>query len=561
MILINPRSFPSIILLKRQVEKFCKLKKDLMEAIQAFLKEYDHIPPNEKCMALLLAEERFLKIKQAMEEEQNQPEVLQELLLKLINDLQILKGIQQEKKKPTAQSSIPYWNSSMIDDEEARDNFLKDVCTFLRKFSRIPFGVTPKVILIAWESFGEIKDALMDKQYRQEDIQELMSKLLEDVRNISEEFSEYINCPSWNRPLFYFDDDDDEYTVIWRRPKAIKSDEPSEEPKDPLIMEEKELSTIPEKDKSSVEDLVQILSGSKGVSDNICDNDHSDAEFLLSQDIPITSPKIDFLSEEFASEFAHIPSGMDEDEFDEAEVDCYDHDISSDDDSYENIEYVEASPLNLEYDSLEEENEDQEEKEFDLEYIFKSKTLFFSPSSFPIPVVDSDLFFEKSDTSFSFSDTSLPEFETFSDHTEETRSGITTTHANNSLPEYDWFLFEVEPNQGGLTGVVVSDNSNDPLLELPEFESFHFDLDPSFSHPPPEPPDAKISLIIETDAPVTNNFNELNEDECFDPRGGENNVEVDDSFTIVTRTFLPFFTYPEVLPRHLHLALGGLLRE
>ncbi|GKB04828.1 hypothetical protein Tco_0833023 [Tanacetum coccineum] len=71
-----------------------------------------------------------------MEEEQNQPEVLQELLLKLINDLQILKEIQQEKKKPTAQSSIPYWNSSMIDDEEARDNFLKDVRTFLRKFSR-----------------------------------------------------------------------------------------------------------------------------------------------------------------------------------------------------------------------------------------------------------------------------------------------------------------------------------------------------------------------------------------------------------------------------------------
>ncbi|GJY25178.1 hypothetical protein Tco_0399904 [Tanacetum coccineum] len=44
---------------------------------------------------------------------------------------------------------------------------------------------------------------------------------------------------------------------------------------------------------------------------------------------------------------------------------------SSDDDSYENIEYVEASPLNLEYDSLEEVNEDQEEKEFDLEDIFQ----------------------------------------------------------------------------------------------------------------------------------------------------------------------------------------------
>ncbi|GJZ37981.1 hypothetical protein Tco_0584172 [Tanacetum coccineum] len=410
--------------------------------------------------------------------------------------------LQQEKKETAAQSFIPYWNSSMIDDEEARDNFLKDVCTFLRKFSRIPFGVTPKVILIAWESFGEIKDALMDKQYRQEDIQELMSKLLEDVRNISEEFSEYINCPSWNRPLFYFDDDDDEYTVIWRRPKAITPDEPSEEPEDPLIMGEKELSTIPEKDKSSVEDLVPIPSGSKGVSDDIYD--HSDAESLLSQDIPITSPKIDFLSEEFAGEFAPIPPGMDEDEFDEEEVDCYDHDISSDDDSYENIEYVEASPLNLEYDSLEEENEDQEEKEFDLEDIFQIQDVilrekllnvhrlitnieslknnptpdfvFKSPSSFPIPVVDSDSFFEESDTSLYHLDNSLPEFKTFSDHTEETRSGR-------------------------LTGIVISDNSNDPLLELPEFESFHFDLDPSFPRPPPEPPDIENSLIAEINTP------------------------------------------------------------
>ncbi|GJZ86198.1 hypothetical protein Tco_0657808 [Tanacetum coccineum] len=46
-------------------------RENLMETIQAFLKEYDHIPPEEKCMALLLAEERFLKIKQVVEEEQN----------------------------------------------------------------------------------------------------------------------------------------------------------------------------------------------------------------------------------------------------------------------------------------------------------------------------------------------------------------------------------------------------------------------------------------------------------------------------------------------------------
>ncbi|GKF55804.1 hypothetical protein Tco_0166144, partial [Tanacetum coccineum] len=101
----------------------------------------------------------------------------------------------------------------------------------------------------------------------------------------------------------------------------------------------------------------------------------------------------------------------------------------------------------------------------------------------------------------------------------------------------------------GLTSVVISDNSNEPLLELPEFESFHFDLDPSFPRPPPKPPDVEISLIVDIDAPVINDFDiELNEDECFNPGGGEINVEVDDSFTFITWIFLPHLTYPEVSP-------------
>ncbi|GJY14513.1 hypothetical protein Tco_0384935 [Tanacetum coccineum] len=539
----QPPQFPVNYPPQETSREILQAQEDLMEAIQAFLKEYDHIPPNEKCMALLLAEERFLKIKQAMEEEQNQPEVLQELLLKLINDLQILKGIQQEKKKPTAQSSIPYWNFSMIDDEEARDNFLKDVCTFLRKFSRIPFGVTPKVILIAWESFGKIKDALTDKQYRQEDIQELMSKLLEDVRNISEEFSEYINCPSWNRPLFYFDDDDDEYTVIWRKPKAITPVLPIEEPYNSLSMGDEHLDTIPatESDeviKSSVEILVPIPSELEGISDDTCD-------------VPVCDDSSTF---DALNDNSEILSDSNND------------DTSSDDDDFEDVEYV----------SLEEVNDDQEEKEFDLEDIFQIQDVilrekllnvhrlisnieslkvnptpdfvFKSPSSFSIPVVDSDSIFEESNTSFSHSGNSLPEFESFSDHTEETRSGSTTTHANYSLPEYDSFLFEIEPDQGGLTSIAMNNNStNDPLLELPEFESFYFD-DPSFPRPPLEPPDVEICLYFEPDAPVIDNFNELNDDQ----RGSEihfsQNVEDDDSFTFVIRTFLLFLSYPKVSP-------------
>ncbi|GJV46396.1 hypothetical protein Tco_1430932 [Tanacetum coccineum] len=287
-------------------------------------------------------------------------------------------------------------------------------------------------------------------------------------------------------PLFYFDDDDDEYTVIWRRPKAITPDEPIEEPDNSLSMGDEHLSTIPEMEsdkviKSGVENLVPILSEFEGISDDTCD-------------------------------------------------------VALDDDDFKVVEeYVSLNKrVNV-------------EKEFDLEDIFQIQD---SPSSFSIPVTDSDSFFEKSDTSLSYSDNSLPEFEPFSDDTEETRSGSTTTHADNSLPEYDSFPFEIEPDQGGLTSVFISDNSNDPLLELLEFESFHFDLydDPSFPRPPPEPPDVEISLIFEPDAPVINNFDELNKDECFDPGGGEidvsQNVKDDNSFIFVIWTFLLYLTYP-----------------
>ncbi|GJT80704.1 hypothetical protein Tco_1055046 [Tanacetum coccineum] len=422
-----------------------------MEAIQAFLKEYDHIPLNEKCMALLLAEERFLKIKQAMEEEQNQPEVMQELLLKLMNDLQVLNGIQQEKEKPAAQSLTPYGNFSMIGDMEV---LMKDIYTFLRKFSSIPFGVTPKVILIARERFREIKYALTDEQYRQEDIQELMSKLLEDVRNISEELSEYINCPSWNRPILY-DNNDDEYTIIYSKPKAITPDLPTVEPDNSLSMRDEHLSTISETEsnkviKSSVEDLVPIPSKSEGISNGMCDVPSCD-----------NSPSLDDL--DISSDFN-------------------DESISNDDVSFEDIDYVEALPPDSELVSLEEVEDDILcEKLINIHLLIaKIKSLNDNPtpdrvlnSPFPIPVADSDSFFEEPDTSLSHSDTCLPEFETFSDHTEETSSGSTTTHADNSLPEYDSFLFEIEPDQGELTRFVIEDILGEPRVHVPNVLPTH----------------------------------------------------------------------------------------
>ncbi|GJU97195.1 hypothetical protein Tco_1326466 [Tanacetum coccineum] len=85
-----------------------------------------------------------------------------------------------------------------------------------------------------------------------------------------------------------------------------------------------------ETEKSSVENLVPIPSEFKGIYEDICDMpscDYFDAEFglinsLLSRDISIASPKIDFLPEEFAGELDFIDPilpGIDEDDFDEEE--------------------------------------------------------------------------------------------------------------------------------------------------------------------------------------------------------------------------------------------------
>nr|GEW60014.1 hypothetical protein [Tanacetum cinerariifolium] len=54
--------------------------------------------------------------------------------------------------------------------------------------------------------------------------------------------------------------------------------------------------------------------------------------------------------------------------------------------------------------------------------------------------------------------------ETFSDHTKETSSGSTTTHADNSLSEYDSFLFEIEPDQGKFSNVAMEAILGEPRV-------------------------------------------------------------------------------------------------
>ncbi|GKE57015.1 hypothetical protein Tco_1496200 [Tanacetum coccineum] len=327
---------------------------------------------------------------------------------------------------------------------------MKDIYTFLRKFSRIPFGVTLKVLLIDWERFGEIKHAFTEEHYQQEDIQELISKLLEDVQNINEELSEYINCPNWNRPTFY--NDDDEYTIIYRKTKAITLDLPIEEPNNSLSMGDEHLNTIPKTEKSSVENLVPIPCEFKGIFEDICDVpscDYFDAECglinsLLSRDISITSPKIDFLHEEFVGELDFIDPillGTNEDNFDEDEFDEEEGENDND------ILQIEDAILR--------------EKLLNVNLLVnKIKALKLTPSilfvlenpSFSlIPIVDSDFLVEEVDT-FLVSEDSIPSGIKSDFDSEEDIIFLDNLLNDDPILEYEHFTFDIEPGNFDTNG-------------------------------------------------------------------------------------------------------------
>ncbi|GJX81091.1 hypothetical protein Tco_0329240, partial [Tanacetum coccineum] len=204
-----------------------------------------------------------------------------------------------------------------------------------------------------------------------------------------------------------------------------------------------------------------------------------------------TSPKIDFLPEEFAGELDLIDPilpGIDKNDFDEDDFDEEEGEIDND------ILQIKGKILrdkllniNLLIDKIEA-----------LNLTPFIPFMLENPSSSHIPVVDSEFLIEEVDTFL------VPE---------------------DSIPP------GIESNFDSEEDIIFLDDllNDDPI---PKYECFTFDIKP--------------------DAPMINNFDELNEDECFDPRGGgidvSQNIEDDDSFAFVIRTFLPYRTYPEDSP-------------
>ncbi|GJY87544.1 hypothetical protein Tco_0502172 [Tanacetum coccineum] len=231
-------------------------------------------------------------------------------------------------------------------------------------------------------------------------------------------------------------------------------------------MGDEHLNTIPETEKTSVENLVPIPSEFKGTSDDICDvpsYDHFDAECelinsLLSRDSSITSPKIDFLPEKLVSELDFIDPilpGINEDGFDKEDFDDEEEGIDNDILQIEDeILREKLLNVNLLVDKIEA-----------LKLTPFIPFVLENPSSSPIPIVDNDFLEEEVDT-FLVSEDSIP--------------------------------LGIKSDLDSEGDIVFLDNLfyEDPI---PEYECFTFDIEP--------------------DAPVINNFDELNEDECFDPGG------------------------------------------
>ncbi|GKA98339.1 hypothetical protein Tco_0826276 [Tanacetum coccineum] len=115
-----------------------------------------------------------------------------------------------------------------------------------------------------------------------------------------------------------------------------------------------------------------------------------------------------------------------------------------------------------------------------------------------------------------------------------------------SLPTSTTLVEDSDSNREEIDIFSRPDDSIPPGIES-DFDSKEDIIDNVLNNDP-IPENERLTFDIEPDVPVINNVDELNEDVCFDPGGGEINVEVDDSFTFVIQTFLSYLTYPEVSP-------------
>ncbi|GKA49224.1 hypothetical protein Tco_0742182 [Tanacetum coccineum] len=357
----------------------------------------------------------------------------------------------------------------------------------------------------------------------------------------------------WKIPICY--DDDEEYTI------AITPILPIKDPDNSLSTGDEHLDTVPAMKsdkviKSSVEDLVPIPSESEGIPDKMCDVP------LCENTTPLNA----------LNEHSEIVVNSNDD-----------NSLSYDNSPYgEDIDYVDASPLDAEIVSLEVveivvpevgridddilltiKDDILREKLLNVNLLIaKIDALRDNPTPSSDVVTKStstfsNLFLEETNTF----DNSIPESETFCFNLEEISSGSPTTRSDLSLPDYKAFYVDndhvKEKSSGSTTTHVdfsrydsfIFDLSNDQfppadrsdsrheefadelthIMPLPDLECFHFKNEP-------DPGDlASIDPGIHENVSTTNVNVPLEDDQSS-------------LFAYVVWIFLAFLTYPVVPP-------------
>ncbi|GJR95692.1 hypothetical protein Tco_0267866 [Tanacetum coccineum] len=461
---------------------------DFIEAMQDFLKKYDHIPHNEKEHQVMLAEGRFLGIYKSL------MGTIQPLKQETLNQIQ---KDQEEKSiaELLAEERLQKANQVLNESQSPQEMRIQDL------------------EIQKQQCLEEIKEWMNDlgiREYRKEEIDidyrrkcedkiyELKDKfngLSIEIRKIIQEAEELRESEARARiQKIIIDDDDDDLGFYAVHPNTIHTPvSQNVEPKDSLIMGDGHINTTPETETISVETLVSNPSESDDFSLGECNLFDIDDSYY----------------EKSTSRLAHLaPISLEI-----VEV-CVNDDDTDDDDDYDDDVYVDDC-VDIEEDGGEIDLDISKIVDISLweklveSYLLIEKINAFSlsppipispifcPSS-TIPVVDLDLPLEEADVP-SFSDDSiLRGIESDRDSGEDTTS-------IDALPLDDSMI-------------------------LPEYESFTFDDEPVMAE--------------------VNVFDEINTSELSYPGIGENVVldEEEDTFTFTTRSFLPFVTYPEVLP-------------
>nr|GEY32071.1 hypothetical protein [Tanacetum cinerariifolium] len=506
-------------------------KRDLMKSIQTFLEEFNYIPFEEKPQILLQAWYKFFTIQYA------QPEDSNELFQKLLEDLQIINkelkynrptfsdnnkdhSVQYKEYLENSSKEIAASNSNQEKEKPPQDSDIRqlireecciEVCEERKQnmentILKLVEICHQKELLCMHDNVNDLIKSILNSKLLSINSQRL-DKKEQEVKNVVKQPAERRTQPEYSPCMGY------------------------EHPNTTPEMESDEII------KSGVEELVPILSENEVTSE-----DKRECDVPVCENSPICDDHSEIFSDSKNND-----------------------DISSDNDDFEGIKYVEALLPDPEIVSIEEENDvHQQEEEFDFEEI---QDVVFREKLWSINRLIANI--------ESLNDNPTPD---------QTRSD-TTTHVDDSLPEYDSFCFETEPDQKRLINVVKNDisddSSNDPLLEeadlflasdnsiSPGIENFAYDSEgdirfleallsddsipflvnessesdnPSFSRPPPEPPDVEFDFEEKI----------LDEFECLNPNDEFNvsNDENDDyfPFMFVIRIFLPDLIYPKVFP-------------